>query len=119
MKRPSPSTGISITGGNLRIGVTIPQAGARISELVRAAAPEATADPLTFLILGRTPAGTDRGAFVVADPRPGASIQEADYTLHGQFVDSGEDYTSPAAGDLDSYARGMAADVPAVIVLFW
>jgi len=74
--------------------------------------------PLTVLILGRLPGGADRGSFQVADPRQGAGIQASDYTVHGQYVAVGEDYTSPANGDLDSYVKAPV-DTPAVAVLFW
>jgi hypothetical protein len=114
-----PVPGITITGSNLRVRVTIPQAGATLESVLRAALPGESIDRvLTVLILGTLPDGTDRAAFTVADPRPGAGIQASDYTTHGQAVRVGEDYTSPSAGDLDSYVKA-AADTPAIAVLFW
>lgn len=100
-------------------GPSIPQAGATLDAILRAALPgQDIGRVLTVLILGTLPDGTARAAFTVADPRPGASIQASDYTTHGQLVQVGEDYTSPSAGDLDSYVKA-GVDSPAIAVLFW
>jgi len=119
---------LTITPDQLRVGITIPAAGGRVRDLLNAANPGsdvlAQNKAMTFLILGVVPvaltpwASTDRAAFVIASPRPGAAIQSSDYTTHGQPVATGEDYTSPSAGDLDSYVKA-ASDSPAIVVLFW
>ncbi len=113
-----PVPGVTIANNNHRVAVTIPAAGATLREVIRLAEPNWPHPILTVLILGRLPDGSDRGAFTVADPRQGAGIQASDYTTHGQHVAVGEDYTSPANGDLDSYVKA-ATDIPAVSVLFW
>lgn len=111
--------GTTITGANLRTRITIPTTGARLSKLIQDAEPALSASVLTVLVLGRLPDGTDRGAFTVADHRPGATAPVADdYTLRSQHVGAGEDYTSPSAGDLDSWYQA-AVSTPAVVVLFW
>ena len=115
----SPVPGVTITGANLRTRITLPAAGGRMGDLLRTALPGTDISRvLTVLILGQLPDGADRVAFTVADPRPGAAITGTDYTTHGQFVPAGQDYTSPSAGDLDSYVKA-AGDSPAIAVLFW
>jgi hypothetical protein len=119
MAERHPVPGITITGRNLRVRVTIPSVGGKLEDIITAALPgQPVSQVLTVLVLGRLSDGTDRAAFTVADPRPGAAITGTDYTTHGQYVAPGEDYTSPAAGDLDSYVKA-ASDSPAVVVLFW
>jgi hypothetical protein len=113
-----PVPGITITGSNLRTRITIPAAGGRLGNLIAEAEPTLGVSVLTVLILGRLPSGVARPAFVVADPRLWQAITADDYDLRGQYVDAGEDYTSPSAGDLDSWLKA-AADTPAIAVLFW
>lgn len=118
---------VTITPDQVRVRITVPQAGGKLRDLIRAALPQGSDIPdrvLTVLILGTVPNGvspwtsSDRAAFCVASPRPGAAITGTDYTTHGQPVATGEDYTSPSAGDLDSYLMA-ASDSPAIAVLFW
>lgn len=113
-----PVPGVTITGSNLRVGITIPAAGQNLRKILEAANPNHSVPIIAVMILGRLPNSTDRGAFMVADPRPGAEITETDYTVHGEPVFAGESYTSPSVGDLDSYFRA-AVDTQAVAVLFW
>jgi hypothetical protein len=113
---------VTIAANNHRVAVTIPAAGKTLREVIRLAEPNWPHPPLTVMILGNVPNGTeegaDRGPFIVADPRLGQAIQATDYTIHGQVVRRGEDYTSPANGDLDSYVKA-GVDTPAIAVLFW
>jgi hypothetical protein len=120
----APVPGLTLTGANLRTRITIPAAGGRLIDLIRAAEPALEAQIATVLILGRLPTSTpgtytDRAGFVVADPRPGSAAPVAnDYALRGEPVGVGEDYTSPSVGDLDSYVKA-GVDSPAIAVLFW
>jgi len=113
-----PVPGVTIASYNQRVAITIPSTGATFRQIIASALLNWSNPILTILILGRMPDGTDRGSFVVADPRPGQGIQDTDYTIHGQHVAVGEDYTSPAHGDLDSYVKS-GVDTNAVVVLFW
>jgi hypothetical protein len=117
---PQPVPGITIAPFHLRVGITIPNAGANVRELLRAGAPGQSFDgAMTFVLLGLVPGGTDRGAVVLADPRPGASITGTDYTTHGQFVPAGRDYTLPSANDLASFVKSVTGDIPAVVAVLF
>jgi hypothetical protein len=118
MSRP-PIAAVTLTTDNLRVRITIPAAGGKLIDLIMRAV-DAPREPLAIKILGRLPDFTERGRFIVADPRPGAAIQAADYTTHGEAVEVGEDYTNPSAGDLDSYLKATdGSDITAVAILFW
>jgi hypothetical protein len=119
----APVPGLTLTGSNLRTRIIIPALGGRLIDLIMAAEPALNAQIATVLILGRLPTATpgqftDRAGFTVADPRPDADVVANDYALRGEPVGPGEDYTSPAVGDLDSYFKA-AVDSPAIAVLFW
>lgn len=73
----------------------------------------------SFKILATLVDGTTaRSAFVVASPRPGATITGTDYSNHGQPVYEGLEYRSePSARDAESYFRSSSSSaIDAVVV---
>lgn len=110
---------MTLTAFNCRRRVTIPDAGARLLDLVSAAMPAGfDAAVVAVRILPRLPDGSDRQAFTVADPLPGAAIQPTDYTTHGELVLPGEGWTTDSVGDLDAYVKA-AGGIPAIVVIHW
>lgn len=103
-----------------RIAITIPANtgnGSTIAALL-AAAGYAGPTPIAVKIVGKAPnAETDRAAFVVASPRPGAAIATADYTTHGQYVPAGELYYTESDTDVQSYVRSASASTVSALVL--
>jgi hypothetical protein len=114
----------NMVGAHARVAVTIPDntgTGANLLALMRAAG-YAGPDTCAVRILPSVPVGTDRLAFVVANPRPnGANIAAADFATHGQYVSPGLAYDIPSDADARmSYVRSAAAaTVPAVVLVCW
>jgi hypothetical protein len=70
-------------------------------------------------ILGDLAAGSVRGAFQIANPRPGeTAATAADFDTHGCYIAAGEDYSEPAVDDWFSFVRA-AVTTQAVVIVYW
>lgn len=109
---PDPRTQTQATSTQ-RVAITIPAnsaPGETIRSLLVAGGLAVASRVVGVKILARVVAGTDRGAFLVAD---------ADLFTVAQHVAAGADYNEPAIQDANSYVRStVAGTVPAIAVVY-
>ena len=108
------STHYTTAGTIFRVGITIPTTATRLLDLlVGFNHPES----VVIKIAGYTAAGAERGAFTLANPRPGATIQDMDFTTHGQYIPAGQEYEEPCDADFRrSYLRA-GTPTPATVII--
>lgn len=117
-----PFTATQVTASPDRVVITIPGSatttGATLQSLLATAGISYL--PVALKILGKTQAGADRAAFLVASPLPpAAAIVAADFDTRGQFVAAGADYYEPSEQDYLSSVRAVGASaITATVVVF-
>ncbi len=97
--------------------ITIPaNSGAGVTLRSLLTLPAFNSGVLQVTILGKVSDGTQRAAFRVTSPRPGAALAAGDWTTHARNVGAGEDFFVPGPGGLDAYIRSDSASTVTAIV---
>jgi hypothetical protein len=99
----------------LTLGIALPADGSKISTLLTSLGDQAYR---YIRVDGRLPAAnTNRPALLFTSPRPGETLDAADWTDHAKYIPAGEDFELPFDRTEDCYLKPVSGACTILLIV--